>query len=552
VKILRLICAAVLGVLFIHGAMAHAVLLSADPPDGAILGTAPSSITLHFNEPVTPVAVRMLGPDGRPLALPGSAQAVDQDVRVALPRGLGRGGYLLSYRVISLDTHPVGGSLAFVVGAGSEPIPAAVGGIAAERWENAFPFVHGVMLLALSAALGGALFLSFVAVEGRNLVKRVRPHLLGSTIVAAVAAVLAVGVRGAGLAEASVAALLTWAPWRIGLSTAMGGSLGLILGGLVLGLFGSRFGSRPTGKLSSLIGVLLAAVGLGLTSHAALAPPIALAFPAYLLHATIAAFWFGSLPPLGILLAREPAAVAVRIVARFSAIAVWSVAILLIAGLILTLVQTGPDLGVWFGPVWRGGAYAPVLACKLVAVVCVLALALYHKRRLTPRLASGHDQAAASAFKSSIRREAAMMVVVLALAAALGSFEPPRSTEALAAVHNHESGGAALYVVRQGYGILLEMTPAAPGPNEITIRLSDARNDGARVKPLEVTIGLAMPSAGIEPLRRRAKPVEDGAWRVELMPVPVAGTWQVEIDALITDFDKLLTTIDIPIDAPAR
>ena len=141
---------------------------------------------------------------------------------------------------------------------------------------------------------------------------------------------------------------------------------------------------------------------------------------------------------------------------------------------------------------------------------------------------------------------------VLALATSLGSFEPPRSIGAAASAHDHSGAGAALYVVRQGYGILLEMSPAATGANEITLRFSDTAKDGARVTPLEVTVGLALPEAGIEPLLRRAKPIEDGAYRVELMPIPTPGLWQVQVDALITDFDKLLTTIDMPIEAAAK
>ena len=143
------------------------------------------------------------------------------------------------------------------------------------------------------------------------------------------------------------------------------------------------------------------------------------------------------------------------------------------------------------------------------------------------------------------------MLIVLILAAALNSFEPPRSIGALASAHDHSSGeGAASYVVRQRYGILLEMTPASVGSNEITLRFSDTTKNNARVRPLEVIVGLSSPSVGIEPLRRRAKPTEDGAYRVELMPVPIPGTWQVEIEALITDFDKLLATVDVPIAAP--
>jgi len=181
----------------------------------------------------------------------------------------------------------------------------------------------------------------------------------------------------------------------------------------------------------------------------------------------------------------------------------------------------------------------------------VLALAVHHRRRLALRLRAG-ESGAAGTFIRSIRREGALMVVVLALAASLGSLEPPRSVGALASVHDHTASGAALYVVSQGYGILLEMTPAAPGPNEITLRFRDIGKGGVRVTPREVTVGLALPSAGIEPIRRRAKPVEDGGWRVELMPVPVSGLWQVQVDALITGFDKLVTTIDMPIVTPKR
>jgi copper transport protein len=321
--------------------------------------------------------------------------------------------------------------------------------------------------------------------------------------------------------------------------------LGLALG--VIGYVLPRSKSRP----AAMGGVAMASIGLALTSHAALAPPIALAFPAFVLHVALAAFWFGSLPFLILALARAPRSIAYAELIRFSSVAVWGVAVLLGAGAVLTLIQSGPDLRVWTGPAWTGGPYGPLLACKLVVVVGVLALALHHKRRLTPNLGSDNPDAA-DVLRRSIRRETGLMVGVLALAASLGSFEPPRSTAALASVHDHSGAGAALYVVRQGYGILLEMSPAETGANEITIRISDPANDGARVTPLEVTIGLALPEAGIEPLLRRAKPIEDGAYRVELMPIPTPGIWQVQIDALITDFDKLLTTIDMPIEEATK
>ena len=39
--------------------LAHAALLGAHPQDGAILDEAPSTLTLHFNEPVSPLVVSL-------------------------------------------------------------------------------------------------------------------------------------------------------------------------------------------------------------------------------------------------------------------------------------------------------------------------------------------------------------------------------------------------------------------------------------------------------------------------------------------------------------
>ena len=55
------------------------------------------------------------------------------------------------------------------------------------------------------------------------------------------------------------------------------------------------------------------------------------------------------------------------------------------------------------------------------------------------------------------------VVIVEAVRSPLG-----RRNGALASVHDHAGEGAALYVVRQNYGILLEVSPARVGSNEIT------------------------------------------------------------------------------------
>ena len=61
-------------------------------------------------------------------------------------------------------------------------------------------------------------------------------------------------------------------------------------------------------------------------------------------------------------------------------------------------------------------------------------------------------------------------------------------------------------------------------------------------KPLaakEVTLVLANPSAGLEPMRRAGvRSGADDTWRIDDVRIPVAGRWDVGVDVLINDFEQ--------------
>ena len=83
----------------------------------------------------------------------------------------------------------------------------------------------------------------------------------------------------------------------------------------------------------------------------------------------------------------------------------------------------------------------------------------------------------------------------------------------------------------------LTVTPGRVGP--VRMSLSLMTGDFAALDPKEVTVTLANPGAGIEPIERRAVKAADGTWQVEGLVLPVPGRWRVRVDALITDFDKV-------------
>jgi copper transport protein len=63
------------------------------------------------------------------------------------------------------------------------------------------------------------------------------------------------------------------------------------------------------------------------------------------------------------------------------------------------------------------------------------------------------------------------------------------------------------------------------------------RGDFAPFEPKEVALVLSNPAAGIEPIRRAAA-LHDGVWQADVA-LPVPGRWQIRVDLLVSDFEKI-------------
>ncbi len=62
--------------------------------------------------------------------------------------------------------------------------------------------------------------------------------------------------------------------------------------------------------------------------------------------------------------------------------------------------------------------------------------------------------------------------------------------------------------------------------------------DFAALDAKEVLLTLENKAAGIEAISRPATQGSDVAWHVQQIPVPVGGRWNVQVDILISDFEK--------------
>ncbi|WP_292094259.1 copper resistance protein CopC, partial [Mesorhizobium sp.] len=146
-------------------AFAHAALVTTDPEDGAVLAQSSAQFSLTFSEPVSPLVLTLVQPDGTPVPLT-SFRLSGQTVEIDNPQRLGSGTHVLSWRVISADGHPVGGSVLFSIGAPS--VAPAVSEVVDRGLRSAIWIGKIFLYVGLFLGVGGAFAIAWLAKGGRS------------------------------------------------------------------------------------------------------------------------------------------------------------------------------------------------------------------------------------------------------------------------------------------------------------------------------------------------------------------------------------------------
>jgi copper resistance protein C len=115
-----LLLSALLVLLPVSPASAHAIVLESSPVHDAVLERAPEQVTLRFNSKIEKRFTRVTLAAGdrppAPIVLPDGNDASPPD-RVVIPLSpLAPGVYVLRYRVLAVDGHITEGALRFTVG----------------------------------------------------------------------------------------------------------------------------------------------------------------------------------------------------------------------------------------------------------------------------------------------------------------------------------------------------------------------------------------------------------------------------------------------------
>ena len=190
------------------------------------------------------------------------------------------------------------------------------------------------------------------------------------------------------------------------------------LAGLLLIAIGLQ-GASPRWTILAVGGAVLATLAFTLTGHTSVNVHRGALATLLMLHLMVVAFWFGALWPLIVASLRETPARASEIIERFTAVATWLVAVILLAGIVMAVLLL-PSVSALSEP------YGELLIAKVVGFAVLMGLAAANKWRLGPALAHGPVQTGRW-FRLSVAAEYVLIAAVLTITAVMTSFFSPEA-----------------------------------------------------------------------------------------------------------------------------
>jgi copper transport protein len=551
-------------------AFAHAALVESTPVDGAVLDTAPREVVLRFSEPVKVTDGSLRVYDDRAVRVDraeASLDAGDSVLRLPLPADLVEGTYLVSWRVLSEDSHVIKGGFVFSVGTVSgtrEALAGAVDEPSDRGYRIAAGIARGLGYAGALLAVGGVVFLALVAGSRRARVAETRV-LTGAALIAIVAAGAAVLVQTAITSGIGRSAFTDGALVRDTLADAFGTSMIVRSLGLVMLVAGLAIAAQlPVAQryLPAGVGAACVVASFPLAGHTRTATPRLLVVIADIAHAAAVAVWFGGLVFLVMALRTrsrhgdregEPDDGAGVLVQRFSRLATLAVAVVAASGISYAVAQTRSIDAI------TTTTYGRLLLIKVALVLVIGAFAFRNRRRWVPMATTAADRSGVSPVTSAdgsngdavddpdvfaaeagwrrpvwrnARAEAAVMVAVLAMTSALVVARPGR--EAVAAEAEPFSSYLALGPDRQ---LNLVVDPAAVGTNDVHLYLLDDAGLPADFAS-DVRLVLTRTGGQTEPIEARLNQLTVSHFQATLL-VLVPGTYDITAFARVSEFDEV-------------
>ena len=530
---------------------AHAEQIDIDPPNGAILETTPAEVVVTFNEPVSLSGGTAELFDDAGESVPVEASVTDAELHIDLPATLADGTYLVAWRIISADSHPLSGTSTFSVGTPSS------GGAADVDLGGGTPALASLWrVLAMAATYGSVLIAVGLWWYSRRWHRGVLRQPDDSMVDAlqrldhwdTVAALLGI----VALVIAFPARLVTvggsWDTLTDGsfVSDAMTGPIGqatmLSIAGL-LGLLIVRTTGRPiVTMLAGFVSSGLALGGFALEGHTRTKEPTRLLVASDIVHTAAGAAWLGGVVALAIMLRRTVGAWRARVSLDVSWIALWAVLVVAIAGITMSVIVL-PS----FNALADTG-YGLALLVKIGLVLVLLAIGVRSRLVLVPAIEEAEETGDAEPIGVAVRHLRRSVIIELFVFAALLVAtatlvgRSPVITEAADTV----IAPAPVELTPSGGTVSVAVNPGAVGANIINVTLLDAQ--GAPLSVIEPpALELRERTRGVGPIALTAEDLGEGAY-FAIADIPFVGTWELTVRARTGTFDSTAGVVEFTID----
>lgn len=527
--------------LFAQSALGHAALVSVTPADGSHLDTSPAEIVLEFNEPVGIV-------DNGTMLF---QQNADKQILTPMVHGnvvhipieveLGDGAYVVQWRVISADSHPITGTVSFTIGDTRQPLSVETDTL--PGWvENARVTTVTVKYLGLLAAIGVLVFGFLLARDDWAPIRNLTTWLFAFAIVGALieipfAAMIQAG-RTIGVGQKLWDAYLT-------LDGGFRASAYVLVLMLVVGMAVGRLRIHPQMRMNlSLALAVGAALSQTLSGHSRTKEPVWLMMVSDSIHIVVAGIWLGGLLvlALGFLGRWKGSTFATEediasIVWRFSTLAGWS--LLLVAASGVTMAVT--IVGSW--DVLFNTDYGVTLLVKTALVGMVVCMASLNRFLLVPRTTQS-PKPTLPWLKRLVTCELIVLLIVVGITARLVQLNP--NVESVVAEQGFQTtlySGESKLDADHSVHIMVEQVSLHR--YHVTAHLLDPEGDMTQAGK-KLNLSWFLPEQGLGPIVQVLEMDADSVYMGEVT-LPLAGNWLLEIRASFDRFTDSRATVEVAI-----
>ena len=533
-------------------ASAHAYLVKTVPAASVVLNSPPPNIQLTFDEAVEPkfaiISVTDAGGHQQTTGPPQRSPSDPNTLVVPLRPHLPSGWYLIYWRAISVDGHPVQGAFTYAVGPDPGPAPQfRVPSVSASATKANLLIARWVMFLSVMAAIGLFVLRTLIA---RPLVRRVRGTSLRNVsvafVVSSIVGLIAIPVyldfstandslRSVFDFGALVPLFRVTAFGRAILDLELCFALFCVAGWIAVWLDRPERERRSVASLGATTGAMLAAAAVlivpGAAGHAAQTSPRGLTLAFDWLHLAAGSVWLGGL--IGLLLIwlgleRRRRVDGLRVVVpRFSNVALASVIVIAATGVGETIEHMPAVNALW------DTGFGVAILVKTGLLLVVIAIASGNLLRSKPGLVASREhpergERAASLLGRLSSAEVAIIAGIVFAAAVLTSLAPPPPAFALqnSALAQVGPGRVIKTVELGGYVLQVLVSPnKAAAPDSVALRIT---KNGRPVRRASVTLAFNHTEMQMPQQEYQLKETQPGVYSRSAPALVMVGKWALD------------------------